>query len=116
MTRLKKWRDQTSAEVYTLISNHTASAALMMAVDSGTELDSILAGEPTCQRPNFNGHMARKKLGDTSLELQYSTLYIKTLEDGDLLRMLEPDILIPQTMEDWKEGVDTAVNVILSME
>lgn len=114
MTKLKQWQDQTGMKVYTLISNRTASAALMTAVETRDELGSILIGEPTCQRPNFNGHMAGCKLGSTPLELQYSTLYIRTLEDGDELTALEPDILVPQTLDDWMDGEDAAVDMVLA--
>lgn len=105
-------------EVVGLIGEATFSSAIINAVEL-QEMGAALVGDLTSGSVDHFGSVGSFRLPNSGLQVGCSRKYIDlgTLLDADAGRgvePLEPDVLVPQTMEDTLEGRDTAVDWLLA--
>lgn len=105
-------------EVVGLIGETTFSSAIINAVEL-QEMGAVLVGDLTSGSVDHFGAVRSGQLPHSGLRLGVSSKYIDLGEllDADAGRSvepLEPDVLIPQTMEDTLKGRDTVVEWLLA--
>jgi hypothetical protein len=95
-----------------LIGRRTFSSAFGNALSLKTELNGILVGEPTGQKPNAFGEVRTLTLKNLQLKVQYSTQWWTRIrgEDPDALY---PDIAIEMTNEQFQKGEDAVLAAAL---
>jgi hypothetical protein len=98
--------------LYVLIAGRTFSAAMDTALIFRKHLNAILVGEPAGNKPNHYGQASHFTLPNTKLEVQYSTEYVHQIRDADPL-FLDPDILVPYSLDDFLAGRDPALEAAL---
>ena len=106
------------AEVVGLIGETTFSSAVINAVEL-QEMGAVLVGEPASGSVDHFGSVGSFALPNSGIRVGVSTKYIDlgTLLDADAGRgvePLEPDVTVPQTLEDALAGRDSAVEWLLS--
>ena len=106
------------AEVVGLIGEATFSSAVINAVEL-QEMGAVLVGEPASGSVDHFGSVGSFALPNSGIRVGVSTKYIDlgTLLDADAGRgvePLEPDVTVPQTLEDELAGRDSAVEWLLS--
>lgn len=106
------------AEVAGLIGEATFSSAVINAVEL-QEMGAVLVGEPASGSVDHFGSVGTFSLPNSGIRVGVSTKYIDlgTLLDADAGRgvePLEPDVTVPQTLEDALAGRDSAVEWLLS--
>ena len=105
-------------EVVGLIGETTFSSAVINAVEL-QEMGAVLVGEPASGSVDHFGSVGTFSLPNSGIRVGVSTKYIDlgTLLDADAGRgvePLEPDVVVPQTLEDELAGRDSAVEWLLS--
>ena len=106
------------AELVGLIGERTFSSALINAVEI-QEMGGVLAGEAAGGSVCHFGAVQSLQLPNTKMRGQISSKFIdiNTLLDagaGRGVEALEPDIEIPQTLDDTLNGKDTAIEWLLA--
>ena len=106
------------AEVVGLIGEATFSSAIINAVEL-QEMGAALVGEPASGSVDHFGSVGTFSLPNSGVRVGVSTKYIDlgTLLDADAGRgveALEPDVAVPQTLEDELAGRDSAVEWLLT--
>lgn len=106
------------AEVVGLIGEATFSSAIINAVEL-QEMGGVLVGEPASGSVDHFGSVGSFRLPNSGMRIGVSQKYIDldTLFDagaGRGVEALEPDVAVPQTMEDTLAGRDTAVEWLLA--
>ena len=111
---LKKLRSQQEFTVYTLIGRKTFSSAIINAIQTKNELDSVLIGTPTGGSVNSYGELNSFKLKHLPIIVYYSTKYFELIPgyDGD---SLYPDITVTEDFQAYMSGVDTSVDTVLAL-
>ncbi|MGD0461999.1 MAG: exo-alpha-sialidase [Tepidisphaeraceae bacterium] len=99
-------------DLYVLIAGRTFSAAMDTAMNFRKHLNAILVGEPAGNKPNHYGQASTFTLPNSKLQVQYSTEYVRQIRDADPLS-LDPDILVPYSVNDFLAGRDPALEVAL---
>ena len=107
-----KSRPGLASHVYVLIGAGTFSSAVDNAMDLRRELGSILVGEPTGGNVNSYGEVREFTLPNSGLVVQYCTRLVKLTENGNSTA-LEPDILVPRTLDDALAGRDPVLEAAL---
>ena len=98
--------------LFVITGRGTASAAMANAIDFRKELNAILVGEPTGERPNSYQERKDMKLPNSGIFVSYSTQYYKFL-DEDILAVM-PDQRIDPDWRDYKAGRDPVMEWIFS--
>ena len=98
--------------LFVITGRNTASAAMANAIDFRKELNAILVGEPTGERPNSYQERKDMKLPNSGIVVSYSTQYYKFL-DEDILAVM-PDQRIDPDWRDYKAGRDPVMEWIFS--
>ena len=93
--------------IYVLIGRRTFSSAVLNALKLKTLANAILVGEETAGSVNHFGAERHFELPDTHISLSYSTKYFSPVRNYE--GALKPDVLIEETFEDYKNGVDAAL-------
>ena len=76
---------------------------------------AILVGEPAGQAPNVYGDPKTIYLPNSKQFVQMASRYIEAAPEYAYDALL-PDITIYQTLEDYKNGIDTVLEAVLVME
>lgn len=99
--------------LYVLIGKRTFSSALLNALTLKLNYKSVLLGEPTGGSINHYGEIRSFELPRTKATVVYSTKYFRRMKgaDGPLI----PDIAIPSSVEDLKNGTDSALDYIFNL-
>jgi hypothetical protein len=100
--------------VFVMIGRRTGSAAVVNAIDLRRDLQAILIGEPTGEKPNTYGDLKLATLPNSGLTLGYSSNYYK-LQDKEEPAVM-PDRLIEPTWADYQVGRDVALEWIISYQ
>lgn len=108
---------QKGKQIYVLIGEQTFSAAVINAVQL-QQMGAVLVGEPTSGSVSHFGAVQSFRLPNSGLRLGVSTKFIDLGEyyaaaEGCGVAPLQPDILAEQTVEDYLNGVDTAVAAVM---
>lgn len=98
--------------LFVIVGRKTFSAGMVNAVDFRKEMNVIIAGEPTGQRPNSYSENRAFSLPNSHLDVSYSTQYYK-FQEMDTPGVI-PDIRIDPDWASYKEGRDTVLERILA--
>lgn len=99
-------------QFYTLIGSSTFSSEIMNSLDTIEELNSTLLGSPSGGNVTGYGELKYFTLGNIPITISYSTKYfelIKCYEKDSLY----PDISIPQSYENFENGIDAEIQWIM---
>ena len=100
--------------VYVLMDRHTYSSGVIAAAILREYIDEVLlVGEPTSQPPNFFAAPSTYWLHNAGISFTVSSVHFHILPEypGNALY---PDIRIPMTFEDFKNGRDPVLEAVLS--
>ena len=109
-----------AVEVWGLVGEATFSSAAINAMEI-REMGGYLAGEATSGSVDHFGSVGSFRLPNSGIQVQCSTKYI-TLADylecavGLGVTAIQPDWEVPQTLEDYLAGRDTAVEALLARQ
>lgn len=112
---LKKWKESTGQELYTLIGNSTFSSGVFCAVQMKEDLGAALVGQPTGGNVVSYGDIEGFELKNHPFQVTYSTKYFELLK-GYSRDSFYPDFGVIPTLEDYLKGVDTEVEYILKLK
>ena len=76
----------------------------MNALDFKRLLGACWVGEETSGKPNHLGEVRSFTLPTSGLQVQYSTKYFKNVDEE--MNTLVPDVKIPMTFDDFRQGID----------
>ena len=98
--------------VFVLIGGATFSAAIENAMDLKVKVHATLVGEPAGGKPNIFGNRKTITLPNSRLRVQYSTMFVRHVSDGDPFAV-EPDIRVSPTLADALAGRDPVLDAAL---
>jgi len=101
---LKMYVDTTKPKVYGLINRKVFSSGVLNTHQMKEILHATLVGQPCAQGVNHYGEVKTFSLPNSRLTVQYSTKYFKIIEDDSTI--IQPDVHIEPTIEDYKKGRD----------
>ena len=103
-------------QVYVLIDGGAFSMAVIASYNIRTEIPAaIFVGTPTGQ--GLPTGSVREPLTTPHHGLMFRTPGgMSVLESGESFEYFEPDILVYQTLEDYKQGIDTVLQYVLDRE
>nr|WP_053912259.1 S41 family peptidase [Aneurinibacillus migulanus] len=96
--------------LYVAIGRKTFSAAVLNAVQLRDETNAILIGEPTSNKPNHFGQVARFMLPASGLTVSYSTKYFHPSRTET--ESIYPDVRVPLISYDFFAGKDSVLETI----
>lgn len=108
--KIKSSKLNAEGKLYVLIGRKTYSAGMNAAIKLKEKTHATLIGESTGGRPSHYGSTKHFKLPNSGLNVNYSTLYIKHLDEH--LESLEPDVKVGVSAEQELNGVDSALDWI----
>ncbi|HTB06882.1 MAG TPA: hypothetical protein VK806_08025 [Bacteroidia bacterium] len=97
--------------IYVLIGRTTFSAGMNNIYDLKRVLPAITVGESTGGSINHMGQPEDFTLPNTGLQARYSTNFIVNIEDATGPTL--PDVEIPETLYDYKNFIDAALNYVI---
>lgn len=101
--------------VYILMDERSCSASVIMACQVKNAVgDVVIVGSPAGQPPNFFTGQTYEKLPNSGIDFSISTYYVETWKNYPYDALM-PDITIYQTLDDYKNGVDTVLEAVLAM-
>jgi hypothetical protein len=106
-----KSRPALRSHVYVLIGEGTFSSAQDNAIALRKDLNAVLIGQPTGERPNGYGEVKALTLPNSGLKMQYSTKYFH-MARGDP-PALTPDLHVERTLVDALAGRDPVLDAAL---
>ena len=95
-----------------LIGRKTFSAAVNNVFDLSAQVPITTIGEPTAGNINHFGQVKYFTLPNTKLTVAYSTNYIVNKKGA--IGPLLPDVTIPETLRDYLNGVDAALDFAIN--
>lgn len=118
MLLLKQEMDTTGMQVAVLIGESTFSAAIINSVEF-QEMGCVLAGEATSGSVNHFGAITSFMLPNSQFSVSVSSAFVSLSSYFDAaagkgIEPLVPDVVIPQTIDDYSAGKDTCVEKILA--
>jgi len=100
-------------KLFTIIGQHTFSAALNCATDLERHTQTIFVGEPTQAKPNHYGDATFLMLPHSNQLLFCSTLYWQKSLPWDSRLYIDPDMVVLNSSHDYRENRDPALDAIL---
>jgi C-terminal processing protease CtpA/Prc len=100
-------------EVYCLINSEVFSSGVIHTFDAKYILGAMLVGQPTAQGYNMYGELCYFSLPKSQFQIYYSSNYYE-YQPGNHSRIVEPDIPIDPTIEDYKNGRDPILEYCLN--
>ena len=102
--------------IYILIDGNSYSNAVTLATELRQKLpNSLLVGTPAGQSPNFFAAPDSYKLPNAGYSFTVADVWYSYWEDY-AYDALMPDLTVYQTLEDYKQGIDTVLEYVRSME
>jgi len=103
-------------KVFLLINEASYSAACVNSWALSEKINNaFLVGTPGGQSPNNFGHPKSYKMPNSKTEVSIATHYLVFAPNYEYETVI-PDITIYQTLEDYKNGIDTVLEAVLAME
>lgn len=115
ISELSKLQKEKGFAVYTIIGKNTFSSAIINAIQINEELNNVLVGTPTGGNVNGYGELKSFELKNAPITVWYSTKYFELIK-GYEKDSLYPDIYAEQSFEDYLNGVDSVLEMILQIE
>ncbi|MDQ6788103.1 MAG: S41 family peptidase [Acidobacteriota bacterium] len=101
-------------KLFVVVGRQTFSAAINAAVLLERNTNSIFAGEPTGDSPNFVGETNVVTLPYSKSRAIISNLYWQMSSPQDARRWIAPTLYAPPTFESFRENRDPAMEAILA--
>jgi hypothetical protein len=98
--------------IYVIIGRDTFSSALLNAYAIKNKTKAVLVGEPSGGKPNCYGEVEFFKLGNSKVEICYSSKYYKVIKNDRVLSLF-PDVERLVTFRDYIEKRDPCLEYIL---
>jgi hypothetical protein len=98
--------------LFVIIGRSTISAAMHSAIDTRSEMNAVLVGEPSGSKPNSYSENNEFTLPNSRLQVSYSFRYYK-LQEKDTPALM-PDKLLEPVWELYTAGRDSAMEWILA--
>lgn len=98
-------------QIYTITNNYTVSTAVLVTEYAVNDLNATLIGEPPAQPFKFFAMAAWYPSNNSKLVYRVPT---KEFGLGEALKVIEPDIFIPLSIDDYKNGIDPVMKYILN--
>lgn len=111
---LERSRFNRPGGIYVITSGATFSAAQNLATRLERETYALFVGEPTGGQPNHYGDAARWRGEATGLMGIVSTIPWFDSYPSDRRSFITPDLPVPATFADWRDGRDTAIAIALA--
>ncbi|MCW3789641.1 S41 family peptidase [Plebeiibacterium sediminum] len=104
----------TKGKLFVVIGRRTYSSGLINALDFKNKTEAILVGESTSGKPNHYGEVKQFQLPKSGININYSSDYFKYLKEDP--NSLCPDIYVEPTYNDFENGEDPVLKIILEYE
>lgn len=98
--------------IIVLIGRHTASSAMINAIQFRSDFNATLVGEPANGDPNKPGDLFSYKLQESGTTVSYSTKTFRMQDSNET--SLVPNIIIETSIQDLKEGKDPVLDEALN--
>lgn len=109
----KVLQEADAESIYVLINGSSYSCAFCYAYEIKMAVDkAVLVGSPVGQTMQFFGNPFFYTLPNSGLSFSVGT-GVFDLQEGHDFSILEPDVYLYQTLEDYKNGVDTVLEAVL---
>lgn len=99
-------------KLYALVGPGTFSSGLLAVIKLKSDLNAIVVGEPPGEKLNSYGEVRQLTLPNSRLNVQYSTKYFKLVKDDEA--EFKPDVLVRQTIGEWRAGRDTVLEAAIT--
>ncbi|GFI60987.1 hypothetical protein IMSAG049_00138 [Clostridiales bacterium] len=114
---IKEYADENNSTIYGLIGKRTFSSAIINSMMI-KEMGGYLVGTPTSGSVDHFGSVNSFRLPNSGLRVGYSTKLILMDEylecgQGFGIETLQPDLTVEESLEDYINGKDTVMEVIL---
>ncbi len=97
-------------KLFVIIGKDTFSSAIFNAIYFKNNTNAILIGEETAGKPNHYGNIGVFTLPYSNIDIVYSKNYYTLTEEN--LNSLIPEIEVKETFNDYKEGIDPALEYV----
>jgi hypothetical protein len=97
---------------YVITGRSTFSAAALNTLDFRKATDALVVGEPMGNKPNRFGQLNYFELPNSGLRVQYATKHFLRMDGNPPI--LDPDIQVSTSWEDYLEGRDPVLERILA--
>lgn len=101
-------------KLFTMIGRQTFSAAGNCVNEMRKHTNTLFVGEPSGFRPNMYGDPAPLVLPNSKVTVMLSTLWWQDNDPRDNRPWQPPDLAVAPRFEDYREGRDPALQVVLS--
>jgi len=95
-----------------LVGRSTFSSGLMAAISLKKDLNAVLIGEPTGEKPNSYGEVRQLTLPHSRLSVSYTTKFFRLSSDGDPVALF-PDVTVTRSLADVLAGRDPVFDAAL---
>lgn len=95
---------------YVVVGRNTFSSGMLNALELKQQVQAIVAGEPTTERPNHYGEVRRLQLPKSGVWVSYSTKHFRFVP-GDPPALM-PDLPVAWTAADYFAGRDAVLEAI----
>ncbi len=99
--------------IYALTGSGTFSSGLLAAIQLREEFQAMIAGEPTCERPNHYGDMRAFRLPNSGISVSYSTKHFFPLDDDP--PSLMPELRVAVRAAEFFAGRDPVLEAVLAL-
>ncbi len=106
-----EWKKQNpDCKFFVITGKRTYSSAIINTLDFQKHSGAITIGEETSGSPNHFGETRILTLPSSGIQLIHSTKFFRLTKNDD--NTLVPDIEIPLTFEDYRKGLDKALEAV----
>ncbi len=105
-----------SCGLHVIVGRDTFSAAMTFVVKLEQSTTATFYGERTGASPNLYGDTRTTLLPNSRLPFKVSSIYWETAGPDDDRLWLEPSIVIPVRLDDWRAGRDPALEAVLESD
>ena len=99
---------------FIITGRETFSAAQNLTNELEKYTEAIFAGEPTSENVNFFGDTRTEVLPNSKLNINLSWLWWQNLDPRDKRKWTAPQLAADLSSDDYKKGIDPAMNVIMN--
>ncbi|KPU43511.1 peptidase family S41 [Oxobacter pfennigii] len=99
-------------KLYVITGKNTFSSAVLNAVSLKKKTKAYFVGEATGGEPNHYGEVKQFKLPNSEITIRYSTKYFHWLDQD--VNTLEPDKVIEETFDDYRQGAVPVLEWIIN--
>jgi len=102
-----------NSQIFVILSRRTFSSAVLNAIELKDKISPVFVGETAGGKANHFGEVRKFVLPKSFVDVYHSTKYFKRVDDED--DDLTPDFRVEYNFEDFENGLDPAIDKILSL-